>query len=120
MRNIDRSFVDETVQKSATEDDLQKAVSDACDFIIRLKKSGLNIILPDDQDQCRDRFELLVNLLMTEKGFPGDRPDWLTDQMMQSAAYTIGARIYSMQPHLAEPSLRDRMKAVINETQAMP
>lgn len=120
MHNKDRGFLEETDQKMGTEADLQKAISDACDFIIRLKKSGLNIILPDDQDQCKDRFELLVNLLMTEKGFPGDRPDWLTDQLIQSAAYTIGARIYSMQPHLVEPSLRDRMKAVISENQSTP
>ncbi|MCM0753590.1 hypothetical protein DEA98_29195 (plasmid) [Brucella pseudogrignonensis] len=41
MHNIDRGFLVEHQLRSATEDDLQKAVSDACDFIIRLKNPGL-------------------------------------------------------------------------------
>lgn len=40
IHNIDRGFLDEPQLKLATEDDLQKAVSNACDFIIKLKKPG--------------------------------------------------------------------------------
>ncbi|GLS35042.1 hypothetical protein GCM10010869_06300 [Mesorhizobium tianshanense] len=86
----------------ATEEEFQRAISDACDFIVRLKKCGLNIVLPEDEGQCQERFEALVNFLATEKGFSDERPEWLTDEMMERAARTIGSRIYSMQQHLRE------------------
>ncbi|MGI8389176.1 hypothetical protein [Brucella anthropi] len=108
---------EDAVANVLPEDDFQRAISDACDFIIRLKKSGLNIILPEDQNDCQDRFELLVNLLSTEKGIAGDKTDWLTDEMVKCAAFTIGARICSMQHHLAKKAARDRMKKMISAYQ---
>ncbi|MER9337420.1 hypothetical protein NKJ06_26125 [Mesorhizobium sp. M0293] len=102
MKNTTFGFGDEAVPKVTAEEQFQRAIHDACDFIVRLKKCGLNIVLPEDEGQCQKRFEALVNFLVTEKGFPDDRPEWLADEMVQRAARTIGSRIYSMQQHLQE------------------
>lgn len=114
MNSNEFGLRDEATPRVATEEEFQRAIFDACDFIVRLKKCGLNIVLPEGDGQCQERFELLVNFLATEKGFSDDRPEWLTDEMMQRSAKTIGSRIYSMQQHLLEQPVRERMKALLN------
>lgn len=115
MKSIIFGLGDESVQRVATEEEFQKAISDACDFIVRLNKCGLNIILPEDEGDCQWRFELLVNLLVTEKGYMDDQPEWLTREMEQRAARTIGARIYNMQQHLAERPVVKAAQALLHE-----
>lgn len=105
---------DEAIPRTSTEEEFWTAIHNTCDFIIRLKKCGLNVVLPEDEKQCQRRFEGLVDFIVTEKGFSGDRPEWMTDELVRRGAETIGARIYSMQQHLVERPVLNRMKAIVN------
>lgn len=104
----------EPIPRISTEEEFWTAIHNACDFIIRLKKCGLNIVLPEDERQCQRRFEAFVDFIVTEKVFSGDRPEWITDELVRRGAETIGARIYSMQQHLDEDPVLNRMKAIAN------
>ncbi|NTA19861.1 hypothetical protein [Agrobacterium tumefaciens] len=104
----------EATQRVSTEEEFWAAIHSACDFIIYLKKSGLNIVLPEDETSSRRRFETLVHFIMTEQGVTNDRPAWLTDELVRRGAETVGARIDSMQQHLFEPPVLDRMRAIVN------
>lgn len=98
----------------STEEDFWTAIHSSCDFIVLLKKSGLNVVLPEGDKQCQRRFEVLVDFILTKNGLSADRPKWMTDDLVRRGAETVGARIHSMQQDLIEAPILDRMKTIVD------